>query len=74
MFKNYRGRTVGAAKTIAEAPVSDGTTALEIENWKLNELGVLDSTFRLMPFIPSDLIAARRLVADHVIEAGRYPF
>jgi hypothetical protein len=29
---------------------------------------------RLMPFIPSDLIAARRLVADHVIEAGRYPF
>jgi len=53
MFKNYRGRTVGAAKTIAEAPVSDGSTALEIENWKLDELGVLDSTFRLMPFIPN---------------------
>jgi hypothetical protein len=53
MFKNYRGRTVGAAKTIAEAPISDGSTALEIENWKLNELGVLDSTFRLMPFIPN---------------------
>lgn len=53
MFKNYRGRTVGAAKTIAETPVSDGSTALEIENWKLDELGVLDSTFRLMPFIPN---------------------
>jgi hypothetical protein len=53
MFKNYRGRTVGAAKTIAEAPVSDGSNALEIENWKLDELGVLDSTFRLMPFIPN---------------------
>lgn len=49
---NFQGRTVGAAKTIAEAPITDGSAALEIENWKVDELGVLDSTFRLMPFIP----------------------
>ena len=54
MFKNYRGRTVGAAKTISEAPVSDGSAALEILNWRLDEQGVLESTFRLMPFIPDE--------------------
>jgi len=54
MFRNYRGRAVGAGKIIAETMLSDGSTALEIENWKVDELGVLDSTFRLMPFIPAE--------------------
>jgi hypothetical protein len=52
--KSYRGRTVGAAKTISEAVVSDGSSALEILNWRVDEQGVLDSTFRLMPFIPDE--------------------
>jgi len=51
-FRNFRGRTIGAAKVVAEGPISDGSAALEIHNWRLDEQGVLDSTFRLMPFIP----------------------
>jgi hypothetical protein len=29
---------------------------------------------RLAPYVPADLIAARRTIADAVAEAGRYPF
>lgn len=43
---------IGVGKVVVELPVSDGTTATEILNWTMDESGVLDSTWRMMPFIP----------------------
>lgn len=48
------GRSMGAARVVAEVPFSDGTTAYEITNFTLDERGILDSTFRLMPLIPAE--------------------
>ncbi|MFA6133963.1 MAG: hypothetical protein WC869_08125 [Phycisphaerae bacterium] len=55
MFKDYKGLDIGASKVVAVIPVSDGGTALEIHNWRLDVTGTLDSTFRLMPLVPPAL-------------------
>ena len=44
----------GAAKVVAELPFSDGSTALEIKGFWMREDGILDSTLRIMPFIPDE--------------------
>ena len=49
-----RIRVAGGARICSEVPVSDGTTANEILGFWMDETGVLDSTFRLMPLIPSE--------------------
>lgn len=53
-FKDYRGQTVGFARVMADVPYGDGTTALEIVNFRIDNRGVLDSTFRIMPLIPKE--------------------
>ena len=50
-WPEYKASTVGAAKVMSEDPVTDGTTALEIINFRLDERGLLDSTFRIMPLM-----------------------
>lgn len=50
-WKDYKAASIGAAKVMSEDPITDGTTALEIINFRLNEKGLLDSTFRVMPLM-----------------------
>lgn len=50
--KGYRGQPIGLSRIMADEPVSDGTTALLIENFVLDEQGYLDSTYKIMDFIP----------------------
>ena len=47
-----RIRNPGGAKVISELPITDGSTALEIHGYTLDETGLLDSTFRLMRLVP----------------------
>lgn len=53
MYPTYDAVQAGVARVMADAPYSDGTIALEIKNFSMDESGVLDSTFRVMPFIPN---------------------
>ena len=53
-WPKYKGLTVGAAKVMSEDPLTDGSTALEIINFRLDERGLLDSTFRIMPLMDND--------------------
>lgn len=48
-----KGLTIGGAKVVADAPVSDGSVALDITNFRKINGNILDSTFRLMPLIPN---------------------
>ncbi len=50
-------REVGAAKVVAEAPISDGSTALEILNFRKTDVGTLESRFRIMPLINPGLVS-----------------
>ena len=52
-WKGYQGQSVGLARIMSEAPYSDGSESLLIENWTLTEEGYLDSTYRLMDWIPA---------------------
>jgi len=51
-WKDYRGQSIGLARVMSEEPYSDGTTAQLIKNFLVDEQGYLDSTYRIMPFIP----------------------
>ena len=51
-WKDYKGQAVGLARIMGESPFSDGQTAGLIKNWVVDEQGYLDSTYRIMPFIP----------------------
>lgn len=51
-WKDYKGQSIGLARIMGEAPYSDGTTASLIKNWVVDEKGYLDSTYRIMSFIP----------------------
>ena len=51
-YKDYKGQSVGLARIMAGTPYSDGDTALMIKNFFLDQRGYLDSSFRLMDFIP----------------------
>tara|TARA_B100000424_G_scaffold41837_1_gene28316 strand:- start:6816 stop:9194 length:2379 start_codon:yes stop_codon:yes gene_type:complete len=51
-YKDYKGQSVGLARIMAESPYSDGDTALLIKNFYLDQRGFLDSTYRVMDFIP----------------------
>lgn len=53
-WRDYRGQSVGLARIMSENPYSDGTTALLIENWALDEQDYLESTYRIMPLIPDE--------------------
>ena len=53
-WRDYRGQSVGLARIMSENPYSDGTTALLIENWTLDEQDYLESTYRIMPFLPDE--------------------
>ena len=51
-WKDYRGQSLGLARIMADKPYSDGETALLIKNFFLDQRGFLDSTYRIMDFIP----------------------
>lgn len=51
-WKDYRGQAAGLARIMSEAPFSDGKAAQLIRNWVVDEQGYLDSTYRIMSFIP----------------------
>tara|TARA_R100001015_G_C4635122_1_gene203576 strand:- start:5480 stop:7849 length:2370 start_codon:yes stop_codon:yes gene_type:complete len=51
-FPEYKGRTVGFAKIMAELPISDGKLAHEIINFHGTSDGSLDSRFAIMPLVP----------------------
>lgn len=53
-WDDYKGRSIGLAKIMAEVPLSDGLVADEILNFTLDERGYLDSTFEIMPLIPNE--------------------
>lgn len=67
MLPKYAGKSVGLAKVMAELPYSDGSTASEIVGFRVDERGVLDSTFRLMPLIPDEWRGASQPAA---LQAG----
>lgn len=50
--RETRIRNPGGAKVVSELPITDGSTALEIQGYWLDETGLLDSTFRLMRLVP----------------------
>ena len=50
--RTTRIRNPGGAKVISELPITDGSTALEIHGYTLDETGLLDATFRLMRLVP----------------------
>jgi hypothetical protein len=54
----YAQAEVGAARIVAEVPVSDGSTALEILNFRKTQVGSLESRFRLLPLINPGLVSA----------------
>lgn len=47
-------KEIGSAKVMADVPLSDGSTALEILNFRKTALGTLESRFRVCPFINPD--------------------
>lgn len=49
-----RMRIAGSARVIGEVPVTDGSTANEIHNYRLDETGVLQSAFRTMTLTPPE--------------------
>ena len=59
-------QVIGLAKIIDESPYSDGSTALEVLNWRKNEDGILETFFRLLPLVhPTVLVGeATTDVAD----------
>lgn len=68
----YATVEVGAAKVVAEAPVSDGTTALEILNFRKTQAGTLESRFRVLPFINPGLVSGSDGVVPDAFENGCY--
>jgi hypothetical protein len=60
-----------AAETYRDVAVRARDLASHLAN---NPGRMVAGVDRLSPFIATDLIAARRLVSDHVIDVGRYPF
>jgi hypothetical protein len=54
MFSTFQQRSIGRARIMSDEYTSDGTTALLIQGFRMDEKGVLDSTFRLMPLIPTE--------------------
>ncbi len=66
----YLGKSIGLARTVAEVDLSGGEDlALEIVNFHLSELGFLDSTFRIMPLIPSQWRGAAQPAAFGTVYA-----
>ena len=53
MFRDSDNKNL-TSRTMADSPYSDGSVAFEIRNWNMDETGYLDSTFRIMPFIPDE--------------------
>jgi hypothetical protein len=53
-WKGYKGVSVGLARVMGEMPFSDGTTANLIQNWTVDENGMMSSRYRLMPLIPNE--------------------
>jgi hypothetical protein len=53
-WRDYDGKSIGRARVMAEVPVSDGSTALRIENFWMDERGVLVNDFAIMPHIPDE--------------------
>lgn len=53
-WKGYKGVSVGLARVMGETPFSDGTTANLIQNWTVDENGMMSSRYRLMPLIPNE--------------------
>ena len=51
-WRDYKGQSLGLARVMSEVPYSDGKTAQLIKNWVVDEKGYLDSTYRIMAFIP----------------------
>ena len=45
---------VGYGRVMAEMPQSDGTVAYEIVNFSVDDRGLLDSSFRIMPLHPKE--------------------
>lgn len=50
-------REIGAARIVAEVPLSDGSTALDILNFRKTEVGTLESRFRVMPTINPGVVS-----------------
>lgn len=53
---DYHGRVIGLAKVIDESPYSDGSTALEILNWRKADDGYLQTLWRIIPLIHYDAV------------------
>lgn len=52
-WKGYKGASVGLARIMGETPFSTGQTANLIQNWTVDENGMMSSRFRIMPLIPN---------------------
>jgi hypothetical protein len=50
-YPDYIGFPAGSARVVDQARVSDGSTALRIHNFNMDERGNLDSTFHTMPLV-----------------------
>jgi hypothetical protein len=53
-WRGYKGVSVGLARVMGEMPFSDGSTANLIQNWTVDENGMMSSRYRIMPFIPNE--------------------
>mgnify|MGYP003139163769 CR=1 FL=1 len=53
-WKGYKAVSVGLARVMGEMPFSQGTSANLIENWTVDENGMMSSKYRIMPLIPDE--------------------
>ena len=51
--RKSRLRALGAAKVVSELAIGDGSTALDITGYWLDETGMLDAAFRILQLVPT---------------------